>query len=52
MLALPDVEGTTAVRTDIKKIIFCPKQMPLLSNTGHPDASIQSVNGQTGTVLD
>jgi hypothetical protein len=55
MLALPDVEGTTAVRTDINKnYIFCQSRCQhiiKLGPTGHPDASIQSVNGQTGTVL-
>jgi hypothetical protein len=36
------------------KIIFCPKQMPAYYQTGSnwpPDASIQSVNGQTGNFL-
>jgi hypothetical protein len=55
MLALPDVEGTTAVRTDInKKYILSQADASILSNwvqLATPDASIQSVNGQTGTVL-
>jgi hypothetical protein len=54
MLALPDVEGTTAVRTDNKKLYFVPSRCQhiiKLGPTGHSDASIQSVNGQTGTVL-
>jgi hypothetical protein len=53
MLALPDVEGTTAVRTDNKKLYFVPRCQHIikLGPTGPPDASIQSVNGQTGTVL-
>jgi hypothetical protein len=54
MLALPDVEGTTAVRTVNKKLYFVPSRCQhiiKLGPTGHSDASIQSVNGQTGTVL-
>jgi hypothetical protein len=55
MLALPDVEGTTAVRTDINKnYILSQADASILSNwvqLATPDASIQSVNGQTGTVL-
>jgi hypothetical protein len=53
MLALPDVEGTTAVRTDINKnYILSQADASILSNQlATPDASIQSVNGQTGTVL-
>jgi hypothetical protein len=53
MLALPDVEGTTAVRTDInKKLYFVPSRCQHIIKLGPtPDASIQSVNGQTGTVL-
>jgi hypothetical protein len=54
MLALPDVEGTTAVRTDINKNYILSPDASILSNwvqLATPDASIQSVNGQTGTVL-
>ncbi|MFB0904159.1 MAG: ice-binding family protein [Nonlabens sp.] len=55
MLALPDVEGTTAIRTDNNKnYILSQADASNLSNwiqLATPDASIQSVNGQTGTVL-
>jgi hypothetical protein len=49
------IEGTTAVRTDINKnYILSQADASILSNwvqLATPDASIQSVNGQTGTVL-